>query len=260
MAYETLLKDTREGLCTVKINRPKALNAINRQVLNELIQIVHEINADDDTKAVIITGEGEKAFIAGADIASMKEMSALDAKNFCDLGHHAMAMIENCKKPVIAAVQGFCLGGGLELALSCDFIYASKNAKLGLPEVSLGLFPGFGGSQRLPRLIGRNQAKELIYTGKMVSAEEARALGIVNKVCEPSSLMSDAEEVAREIMKKGPVAVELAKRVINNGTDLDLQSGLALERATFPLIFATEDQVEGVTAFLEKREAKFKGK
>jgi enoyl-CoA hydratase len=171
-----------------------------------------------------------------------------------------MRLIETSRRPVIAAVNGFCLGGGLELALACDFIYASETAKLGLPEVSLGIFPGFGGSQRLPRLIGKNRAKELIYTGRMLSAQEALAWGIVNKVSNPADLRQNVEAVAQEIMTKGPIAVELAKRTINDGADLDLPSGLAMERAAFPLVFATEDKTEGVKAFLEKRKAEFKGK
>ncbi len=259
MAYNHLTLESKQGLGLVKINRPKALNALNPEVLNELLQAFHEINANPGILVVAVTGEGEKAFVAGADIASMPGMTALQAKEFCDLGHHVMRLIETCRRPVIAAVNGFCLGGGMELALACDFIYASETAKLGLPEVNLGIFPGFGGTQRLSRLIGKNRAKELIYTARMVSAKEAFEMGIVNKVCNPAELMKDVEATAQEIMQKGPVAIELAKRVINDGADLDLPSGLAMERAAFPLVFATEDKTEGVTAFLEKRKANFKG-
>jgi len=260
MSYETLLLEAQDGIGTLKINRPKALNALNEAVLNELIKVIHEINAREDIKVVILTGEGEKAFVAGADISVMKTMTAMDARRFCELGHHAMHLVETCQKPVIAAVHGFCLGGGLELALSCDFIYASENAKLGLPEVNLGIFPGFGGTQRLSRMVGRHRAKELIYSARLLSAEGALQWDLVNRVCSPEALMSECEASAKEIMAKGPVAVELAKKVINQGSDLDLTSGLALEKATFPLIFATEDRLEGVTAFLEKRKANFKGK
>ncbi|MCE9624738.1 MAG: enoyl-CoA hydratase/isomerase family protein [Deltaproteobacteria bacterium] len=171
-----------------------------------------------------------------------------------------LRMIETCRRPVIAAVNGFALGGGLELALACDFIYASENAKLGLPEVNLGIFPGFGGTQRLPRLIGKNRAKELIFTARIISAKDAHEMGLVNKICGATELLKDVEVVAKEIMAKGPVAIELAKRAVNDGADLDLSSGLAVERAVFPLIFATEDRTEGVTAFLDKRKAEFKGK
>lgn len=260
MNFDTLLTETVEGICTVRVNRPKALNALNTQVLSELIQLMHEINEDSEIKTVILTGSGEKAFVAGADISVMKEMSSLGARKFCDMGHHAMRMVEKCKKPVIAAVNGFCLGGGFELALSCDFIYAAENAKLGLPEVNLGLFPGFGGTQRLARLIGKNRAKELIYTARMLSADEAYAWGIVNKVSTPDDLMTEAESTAKEIMSKGPIAIELAKEVINQGSDLDIESGLTLEKNTFPIIFGTEDKNEGVSAFLEKRKAEFKGR
>jgi len=260
MSYENLLVETSDGICTVRVNRPKALNAINEGVLNDLIKLAHEINANSKCKAVILTGEGEKAFVAGADIASMKEMTALEARKFCELGHHAMHSVETIRQPVIAAVNGFCLGGGLELALSCDFIYASENAKMGLPEVNLGIFPGFGGTQRLARLIGRNRAKELIYSARIISADQAYEWGIVNKVVTPDDLIVESKKTAEEIMSKGPVAVEIAKQVVTQGSDLDLTSGLALERNSFPLIFATEDQKEGVTAFLEKRKPDFKGK
>jgi len=260
MEYKNLLVEVRNGLGIIKINRPKALNALNEEVLRDLISAFHEVPRQGEVKVVVITGEGDKAFVAGADIASMPEMSPLMAKEFCDLGHHAMRMVETCAKPVIAAVNGFCLGGGFELALSCDFIYAADNAKLGLPEVNLGIFPGFGGTQRLARLIGKNRAKELVFTARMISAKDALEIGIVNKVSAPGELMKDVEATAAEIMAKGPIAVGLAKQVINEGADLDLVSGLAMERAAFPLIFATEDKTEGVKAFLEKRKAEFKGK
>ncbi|HCU25199.1 MAG TPA: hypothetical protein DF383_09285 [Deltaproteobacteria bacterium] len=260
MDYKNLLVSVQDGICTVKVNRPKALNALNSEVLLDLLNVVHEINRNPQIQIVVITGEGDKAFVAGADIAAMKELTPLQAKEFCDLGHHVMRMIETCRRPVIAALNGFALGGGLELALACDFIYASENAKLGLPEVNLGIFPGFGGTQRLARLIGKNRAKELIFTARMISAKEAFEIGIVNKVCGAVELLKDVEVVAKEIMQKGPVAIELAKRAVNDGADLDLASGLAVERAVFPLVFASEDRLEGVSAFLEKRKAQFKGK
>jgi enoyl-CoA hydratase len=259
MQYKNLLLETRDGILTVKINRPKALNALNPELLVELKEVFQNIPQNPEVKSVIITGEGEKAFIAGADIAAMKEMTALQAKEFCGLGHEVMRLIETCPRPVIAAVNGFCLGGGLELALSCDFIYASETAKLGLPEVNLGLFPGFGGTQRLSRLVGKNLAKELIFTAKTLGAQEAFSYGMVNKVCPQTELISSVETTAKEIMQKGPIAIELAKKVINEGTDLDIASGLAMERNTFPIIFATEDKSEGVGAFLEKRKPNFSG-
>lgn len=258
--YENLLLEISDRLATVKVNRPKALNALNLGVLKDLKQAFTDLAANPEVGCIILTGEGEKAFVAGADIAAMKSMVALDAKEFCDLGHEAMNTVENCPKPVIASVNGFALGGGLELALSCDFIIASKEAKLGLPEVNLGLFPGFGGTQRLARLIGKNRAKELIYSARMLSAEEALQWGLVNRLCEPGELNGEVEQVAKTILTKGPVALKLAKEVVNRGSDLDLASGLVLEKNTFPLIFATEDCQEGVSAFLEKRKASFKGK
>lgn len=260
MEYKNLLTELNEGIFTIKVNRPKALNALNGEVLLDLLNVMHEVHRNREIKVVVITGEGEKAFVAGADIAAMKEMTPLQAKEFCDLGHHVMRMIETCRCPVIAAINGFALGGGLELALSCDFIYASENAKLGLPEVNLGIFPGFGGTQRLARLIGKNRAKELIFTARMISAKDALEIGLVNKVCGGTELLKDVEVVAKEIMSKGPVAIELAKRAVNDGADLDISSGLAVERAVFPLVFATDDRTEGVSAFLEKRKAEFKGK
>ncbi len=260
MEFKNILIENNQGLNTVRINRPAALNALNPEVLSELCTFFHEVNKNSEIRAVVITGAGDKAFIAGADIAAMKNMTSIEAKQFCDLGHRVMKQIQNAHKPVIAAVNGFCLGGGLELALSCDFIYASENAKLGLPEANLGIFPGFGGTQRLPRLIGKNKAKELIFTARMLSAADALSWGIVNKVTAPADLLKEVETTAREIMKKGPVAIQLAKQSVNEGTDLDINSGLAIEQALFPTVFSTEDKLEGITAFLEKRKAEFKGK
>lgn len=260
MTYENLLVTEVEGILTITINRPKALNALNESVLTELLKCFRDIRRDSGTRAVILTGAGDKAFVAGADIAAMQTMTALDARHFCELGHRTMRAVETCHVPVVAAVNGFALGGGLELALSCDFIYASSNAKLGLPEVNLGLFPGFGGTQRLARAVGRNRAKELVYTARIISADEGFQMGLINKVVAPELLIAEVQKTLKGILKKGPVAVSLAKKVMNEGTDLPLASGLALEESTFPVIFATDDRLEGVKAFLEKREAKFTGK
>ena len=261
MTYKNLLIETKDGIAKVTINRPKVLNALNPEVLEELLHFFTEVQKDKSAiKAVILTGAGDKAFVAGADIAAMRTMTALDADKFCGLGHCTMRVIETCSVPVIAAVNGFALGGGFELALACDFIYASKNAVFGLPEVSLGLFPGFGGTQRLARLIGRARAKELIYTGDMVKADLATQLGIVNRIFDPENLLSEAENTLKKVLSKGPVAVRLAKKVINEGTDLPLASGLTLEQTQFPLVFATDDRLEGVSAFLDKRKPDFKGK
>ncbi len=261
MTFETILFTKEDSVATVTINRPKALNALNDQVLKELHHVfTHQIHTDSSIRAVVITGEGDKSFVAGADIVAMQTMSTIDAVNFVELGHKTMRAIEVTPVPVIAAVNGFALGGGLELALACDFIYASKNAKLGLPEVNLGIFPGFGGTQRLPRLIGNARAKELIYTAKMISADEALSWGLVNKVVEPADLKAEVKKVVDQILTKGPIAIRLAKKVVNEGVDLALASGLKLEESSFPVIFGTTDKTEGVTAFIEKRPAKFLGK
>lgn len=260
MSYQNILLQIQDGLATVTISREKAMNALNPDVLKELRQAVTELGANQEVRVIIVTGAGEKAFVAGADISAMSQMSPADAQEFGKLGHATMNAVDQCQKPVIAAVNGFCLGGGLELALSCDFIYASEKAKLGLPEVNLGLFPGWGGTQRLSRLIGKNRAKEFIFSARILSAPEAFAFGIVNKLCKPEELMNDVRAVATEIGKKGPLAVGFAKQVINGGYDLPLLDGLGKELTTFPKCFETEDLKEGLAAFLGKRPANFKGK
>lgn len=258
--FETLQVEIVDSIAKVTIDRPKALNALNEQVLRDVLKAFHDFQCQGGIRGAYITGSGDKAFVAGADIASMKGMTALQAKSFCDLGHRALKMVERASFPVVAAVNGFALGGGLELALACDFIYASKNAKLGLPEVNLGLFPGFGGTQRLSRLIGKNRAKEMVFSANHISAEKAYDWGIVNQVVETEELIPAVEKILKTIAAKGPVAVSLSKRVMNEGTDLSLDAGLSLEQAQFPLVFATEDCQEGVTAFLEKRAANFQSK
>lgn len=260
MPFQHLLLDKKDFIATVTVNREKALNALNPEVLREIQECFTTLSADAEVRAVIVTGAGDKAFVAGADISAMSQMSEADAMEFGKLGHGAMNAVDHCKKPVIAAVNGFCLGGGLELALSCDFIYASEKAKLGLPETNLGLFPGWGGTQRLARLVGKGVAKELIFSAKVISAAEALSFGIVNRLCKPEELLGDARAVASEIAKKGPVAVQMAKQVINEGFDLPLPHGLEKEKTTFPKCFATGDLKEGLAAFLEKRPAQFKGK
>ena len=259
MGYKNLLVEVTDGVAVVTINRPQVLNSLNGETLAELRQAMHEINRRNDVRAVILTGEGGKAFVAGADIAEMKAMNAVEAFAFSCLGHEAMRSIDRLTKPVIAAVNGYALGGGLELALACDFIYASEKAKLGLPEVTLGIFPGFGGTQRLPRLIGKGRAKELIYTGKMVDAAEAYTLGIVNKVVAHDQLMEEAMKTARAIAQNGPLAVGMAKDAVNNGYDEARAEGSAIEMTTWGNTFATHDQKEGMGAFLEKRKPAFKG-
>lgn len=257
--YQTLNVSVDNRVARVTVNRPEALNALNRTVLEELQAAFRSLAERSDVGGVILTGAGDKAFVAGADIAQMKDMSPTQAGEFCRLGHNCMNGIQNFKHPVIAAVNGFALGGGLELALACDFIYASKTAKLGLPEVNLGIFPGFGGTQRLPRVVGRARAKELVFTADMVTADEALAYGLVNKVCEPQDLIAATEAALKKILAKGPLAIQAAKRAINQGTDLPLPQGLEIEAEEFPRIFASQDAKDGIAAFLVKSKPSFKG-
>lgn len=259
MGYQNLLIEHSGAVSILKINRPKALNALSPELLKEMLSALHEMIHRDETKVIVITGEGDRAFVAGADIAAMKEMTPLEAARFAELGHMVLRMIENTAKPVIAAVNGFALGGGTELAIACDIIYASEKAVFGLPEVTLGLFPGFGGTQRLARLCGRHKAKELIFTGKKISAQEAFEIGFVNKVTSDGELMKEVLLLAEQIASNGLVAVGLAKKVINGGVDAAIETGLQLERQTFPLCFETYDCKEGLNAFLEKRKPNFKG-
>ena len=258
--YANLTVDVRDHTAIVKINRPKALNALNLDVLCNLRDAFQALSLNADVLGVMVTGEGDKAFVAGADITAMQDMSVLNAKHFAEFGHAVMDAIENFPRPVIAAVNGFALGGGLELALACDFIYASETAKMGLPEVNLGIFPGFGGTQRLTRALGIHKAKELIFTAKMLSASEAKTWGLVNEVVAPADLIAACQKVLNTIYSKGPVAISLAKALVTAGANDSVAAGLKLERASFAAAFSTEDKVEGMAAFLEKRPAQFKGK
>lgn len=250
-------KEDRIGYITM--NRPEAMNALNTKVLSDLDRVIDLIKDDDEIGVVILTGEGG-AFVAGADIKEMMGKSPIAAREFTRYGQHVLKRLENLDKPVIAAVNGYALGGGCELALACDMIIASENAKLGLPEVSLGIHPGFGGTQRLPRLIGRAKAKELIFTGDMISAEEAANIGLVNRIVPQEQLLEESRKLGGRILKHGPVAVRLAKTAINRGTEMNLDDGLAYEIETVSLAFSTEDKAEGMNAFVEKRKPDFKGR
>ncbi len=260
MAYETLLYEVKDGIAYVTINRPKVLNALNDTVITELGQVFTAIKDDPQVKAVIITGAGEKAFVAGADITQLVDLNTQEGKAFAAKGQAVFNLIENLGKPVIAAINGFALGGGCELAMACTVRLASTKAKLGQPEVNLGIIPGYGGTQRLPRLVGKGRAMELVLTGRMVDAQEAYQMGLVNKVVEPEKLMEEAEALARTIMSKGPVAVKLAMEAVNRGLEVSLADGLAIEADLFGICCSTEDKVEGTKAFLEKRKANFQGK
>lgn len=255
---ENVILKQENGISEVTINRPKALNALNSATLKELGQVVSEISDNNDIKAVIITGAGSKSFVAGADIAEMKSLNSIQATNFSRLAQNVFSQIENLPKLVIAAVNGYALGGGCELAMACDVRFASKKAKFGQPEVNLGILPSFGGTQRLPRLVGKGIAKELIFSTDMISADEAYRIGLANKVYEPDELIEKSKEFAKKVMSKSPCGVRLAKASINNGLDIDLEAGLKYEANSFGLCFATKDQKEGMSAFLEKRKANFK--
>ena len=259
MAYETILYEVRDAVAVVTINRPKVMNALNPQVIEELAQAFSAIAADDQVKAVVLTGAGDKAFVAGADIAAMAEMTALEGRKFARRGQETLFMIEKLDKPVIAAVGGFALGGGTELSMACDFVYASSKAKFGQPEINLGIIPGFGGTQRLARLVGKNRAKELCLTGEIIGAEEAREMGLVNRVFEPDELMPAVMKTAQAIASKGRVALRAIKTLINDGYDLPLDRAIPMEAECFATCFASPDQKEGMTAFLGKRKAVFKG-
>lgn len=254
-----LIIEKQEKICIVKINNPQAMNALNSAVLKELDAAVDQIKNDPDTAVVILTGEG-RAFVAGADISEMAGMNAAEGKAFGELGASVFRKIEMLDKPVIAAVNGFALGGGCELAMACDIRIASAKAKLGQPEVGLGITPGFSGTQRLPRLVGPGKAKELIYTADIIDAAEALRIGLVNRVTEPETLMQTALAMAAKIAKKAPIAVKYSKEAINRGLETDMDTAIALEASLFGLCFSTEDQKTGMTAFLEKKEAEYKNK
>jgi enoyl-CoA hydratase len=259
MAFEHIIFEVQDGIVTITFNRPKALNALNRALLAELNQALGEIENDDSARVLILTGAGDKAFVAGADITELAECNTLQAKRFAKLGQQTISRLQALDIPVIAAVNGFALGGGSEIALACDFIYAAESATFGLPEITLGLIPGFGGTQRLPRLLGANRAKELIFTGQMVPAAEALAMGWVNTVCPIDDLMDATRKTAAAMAAKGRVALRAAKQAINNGLNTDLTTGLNLELDAFAICMASADAKEGTAAFLEKRTADFTG-
>jgi enoyl-CoA hydratase len=260
MGYESLRVDTEGAVATITIARDKALNALNKQTLIELKAALAAVEADAAVRAVVLTGAGEKAFVAGADIAEMQAMAPADARAFAELGHSIGDALDRLSKPVIAAVNGFALGGGCELALACDFVYASEKAKFGQPEVNLGVMAGFGGTQRLPRRIGPGRAMELLLTADMIGAEEALRIGLVNKVCAPDKLVAEARAAGEKIAQKGPLAVAATKRAVRRGQELPLSAANALERELFAHLFSSADQKEGMRAFVEKRGAKFEGK
>jgi enoyl-CoA hydratase len=259
-AYDNLRVEVDGFVATITIAREKALNALNRHTLSELSWALREVDADARIRAVILTGAGDKAFVAGADIGEMQDLPAYEARGFAQAGRQVGDILEAMTKPVIAAVNGFALGGGTELALACDFIYASDRAKFGQPEVNLGVIPGFGGTQRLSRRIGVGRAMELILTGDVIGAEEALRIGLVNRVIPGAELLAETRKCADKIAQKGPLAIAYARRAVRKSQELDLPAGNDLEGELFALLFSTQDQKEGMKAFLAKRPAKFEGK
>ncbi|PMD73871.1 enoyl-CoA hydratase-related protein [Companilactobacillus nuruki] len=259
--FQNVLLEAKDGIATLTINRPKSLNALNSDTLTEIGEALDVVKTNEDSvKVLIITGSGEKAFVAGADISQMRDMNSIEAAELSKLAHNSFGKIENLKQFTIAAVNGYCLGGGLELASSCDIRIVSEKAKFGQPEVTLGIVPGFGGTQRLTRLVGRGKAKEMIATGTMIDAKEAYRVGIADEVAAPEELINKATEIAQTIMKNGLIAVGMAKYVIDRAADLPLDTAIDFETQMWAQTFATEDQTEGMTAFLEKRHANFPGK
>ncbi len=260
MVYENILFEKDGAIAVLTVNRPKSLNALNPATVREIGACVEAVREDSALRCLIITGSGDRAFVAGADISAMVTMSVTEGKTFSALGLGVMRSLETLPIPVIAAVNGFVLGGGTELALACDLIIAADKAKFGQPEINLGIIPGFGGTQRLARRIGLPLARELIYSGDMIDAETALRYGLANKVVPLAELMNEAKTLARKLATKPPIAIQQAKEAINAGIDMDLDNGSRFENEAFALTFATADKVEGMTAFLEKREAKFTGK
>lgn len=257
--YATIRYEVKDGVGIASINRPEALNALNSTVIEELSVLVNEIENDKALRALIITGEG-RSFVAGADIAEQCPLDLAGGRAWGRRGSALFRRIELLEIPTIAAVNGFALGGGCELAMACDIIIASEKAKFGQPEVGLGITPGFSGTQRLARRIGAARAKELIFSGKMIKADEAKEMGLVNAVHAPEALMDAAVEMAQSFAKNAPIAVKYSKACIDRGLQMDLDSGIAMENELFAMCFGTEDQKEGMTAFLEKRPAQFKNK
>jgi enoyl-CoA hydratase len=260
MPYENILFEKKDGIAYITFNRPKVLNALNRKTVEELRDALLEVRDDSSVRVLILTGAGEKSFVAGADIGELAQRTPVDGKDFSLFGQGVFHLLETLGKPSICAVNGFALGGGCELALSCTIRLASTTAKLGQPEVKLGIIPGYGGSQRLARLCGKGVAHELCLTGEMITAEEAQRIGLVNHIYDPADLLPAAEALANKIIANAPLAVKYTMEAIERGVEMPQEEGLFLEATLFGLSCATEDMREGTKAFLEKRKADFRGR
>ncbi len=260
MTYQTLLFEIKDGIAFVTINRPDKLNALNDQVMLELGSAVDRLATEAEIKGAILTGAGSKSFVAGADIGDLSRQGPFDGKARAQRGQAVLRRLETCGKPVIAAINGFALGGGCELAMACHIRIAGENAKFGQPEVKLGIAPGYGGTQRLPRIVGKGVALQLILTGEMIDAQEAYRIGLVNKIVPSGDLLAESEKMMRGILAMGPLAIRLAMEAVDQGLEMTLDEGLLLEANHFGLLAATSDMKEGTTAFLEKRAAKFQGR
>jgi len=255
-----IYKKENDGVAIIILNRPKALNAFNKEVINEVLIALEDAEEDENVRVVVLTGAGEKAFSAGADIKAMKGMTPLKARELSLMGNKLCRAIEDFRKPVIAAINGYALGGGLEVAMACDLRLASEKARMGQTEINIGLIPGWGGTQRLTRLIGKTRTKELVFTGKMIDAKTAEQWGLINMVLPSDGFMEHVKKFAAELAKKAPVALRIAKSLIDKGADVDLEVALALEREGFAVVASTEDLQEGVIAFMERRKPEFKGR
>jgi enoyl-CoA hydratase len=260
VSYENLLYEVRDRVAIITINRPEKLNALNRATVQEIDKAVAAAGGASDVLAVIITGSGPKAFVAGADITELATQTPIAGKEYSIFGQEVLSRIEGLGKPVLAAINGFALGGGCELALACHVRIASENARLGLPEVTLGIIPGFGGTQRLPRIVGKGRALELILSGDMIPAQEAHRIGLVNRVVPEGQALSETEKLARVMISRGPVALRHALESVNEGLEMPLENGLFQEAALFGLVVTTQDFTEGTKAFIEKRKPTFTGR
>ncbi len=259
-SFENIILECQDkGIYCLTVNRPRQMNSLNQATIAEITAAVAVVKADAQARVLLFTGAGEKAFIAGADISQFTNLGSLEARELGLAGQNAARQLELLDIPVIAVVNGFALGGGCELAMACDWIIASDNAKLGQPEINLGIMPGFGGSQRLMRLVGKAMAMDLCMTGRMIDATEAQKLGLVNQVYSSAELMGEAEQLAATLTQKAPIALKFIKQVLRDGQNMSLENACTLEAELFALCFSTEDQEEGVAAFLEKRKAEFKG-